>query len=124
MNYYVASLLFNIFPLPQREAGARTAMRYLGDLLGEGLSVLIFPEGRRTQTGAIDRFQPGIGMVAARLHVPIIPVRIVGLERILHQSWRMARPGRVRVVFGPPLALKGDDYKSLAQEVETAVRAL
>jgi long-chain acyl-CoA synthetase len=122
--YYLASLLFGVFPLPQREAGAREAIRYVGDLIGEGASVLIFPEGRRTETGAIDRFQPGIGMIATRLHVPVVPVRLEGLDRILHSSWRMARPGPARVTFGEPLVLKGDDYSALAQQVEDAVRAL
>ena len=122
--YYLSSLMLNVFPLPQREAGAREAIRYVGDLLSEGTSVLIFPEGRRTETGEIDRFQPGIGMIASRLKVPIVPVRIEGLDRILHQKWRMARPGRARVAFGEPLWLEGEDYKALAQKVEEAVRSL
>ena len=124
LNYYLSSLMFNVFPLPQREAGTRDAIRYLGELLDEGTSVLIFPEGRRTQSGAINVFQPGIGMIASRLGVPIVPVRIEGLDRILHQSWRMARPGRARVAFGAPLRLEGDDYLALAKQVEDAVRAL
>ena len=123
-TYYLASLLFNVFPLPQREAGAREAIRYVGDLIDDGASVLIFPEGRRTQTGAIDRFQPGIGMIATRLHVPVVPVRLEGLDRILHSSWRMARPGPARVTFGEPLVLRGDDNAALAKQVEDAVRAL
>ena len=124
LNYYLASLMLNIFPLPQREAGARDAIRYLGDLLGEGTSVLIFPEGRRTDTGAIDRFQPGIGMIASRLRVPVVPVRIEGVDRILHQTWRMARPGQARVAFGKPIRLDGDDYGALARQVEEAVKSL
>jgi hypothetical protein len=36
----------------------------------------------------------------------------------------MARPGRVRVAFGAPLRLVGEDYESLANAVESAVRAL
>jgi len=36
----------------------------------------------------------------------------------------MARPGRVRLAFGVPLELKGDDYEGLARRVEDAVRAL
>lgn len=123
-NYYLGSLLFNIFPLPQREAGTREAIRYLGELLDEGNSVLIFPEGRRTTTGKIDRFQPGIGMIASRLNIPIVPVRVEGIDRILHQSWRMARPGPARVTFGKPLNLTGDDYRNLAKQVEDAVRKL
>ena len=35
----------------------------------------------------------------------------------------MARPGRVRVAFGAPLRLRGDDYEALAKQVEDAVRA-
>src|SRR4029450_6675181 len=70
LNYYLAALVFNAFPLPQREAGARQTLRYVGDLLGAGYSVLIFPEGRRTDRGEIDRFRPGIGMIASRLERP------------------------------------------------------
>jgi long-chain acyl-CoA synthetase len=124
LNYWLAALFFNAFPLPQREAGARQTLRYVGDLLAHDFSILIFPEGKRTDTGEIGRFQPGIGMMASRLDVPVIPVRIVGLDKVLHHTWRMARPGRVRVVFGAPLRLTGDDYAGLAKRVEEAVRNL
>jgi long-chain acyl-CoA synthetase len=124
LNYYLAALFFNAFPIPQREAGARQTLRYMGDLLDEGFSVLIYPEGRRTQHGEIDRFRPGIGMIGARLGVPVVPVRIEGLDQVLHQSWKMAKPGPVRVAFGAPLRLAGDDFEALARQVENAVRAL
>jgi long-chain acyl-CoA synthetase len=124
LNYYLAVLFFNAFPLPQREAGARQTLRYIGDLLAEGTSVLIFPEGRRSETGAIDRFRPGIGMIASRLGVPVVPVRIDGLQHVLGVGSHMARPGRVRVTFGDAMRLTGDDYSALAEQVEEAVRAL
>jgi long-chain acyl-CoA synthetase len=124
LNYYLAALFFNAFPLPQREAGARQTLRYIGEVLAQGFSVLIFPEGRRTETGEIDRFRPGIGMIGARLGAPVVPVRIEGLDKVLHHTWRMARPGRVRVAFGAPIQLIGDDYEALAKRVEDAVKAL
>ena len=124
LNYYLATLFFNAFPLPQREAGTRQTLRYIGSLLGEGYSILIFPEGKRTMRGEINPFRAGVGMIGARLGVPVVPVRLEGLDRILHQSWRMARPGPARVTFGRPLVLDGDDYAKLAAEVEGAVRAL
>src|SRR4029453_16775260 len=117
LNYYLAALFFNAFPLPQREAGARQTLRYIGSVLAEGWSVLIFPEGRRSDPGGIGRFRPGIGMIAARLGVPVVPVRIHGLDKVLHPSWKMARPGRVRVSFGAPIRLTGEDYESLAKQV-------
>jgi long-chain acyl-CoA synthetase len=124
VNYYLAVLFFNAFPLPQREAGARQTLRYIGDLLAEGTSVLIFPEGRRSETGDIDVFRPGIGMIGSRLEVPVVPVRIDGLQHVLRVGWHLARPGRVRVAFGAPIELSGDDYAALAGRVEAAVRAL
>ncbi|MEA2464780.1 MAG: long-chain acyl-CoA synthetase, partial [Acidobacteriota bacterium] len=124
LNYYLAVLFFNAFPLPQREAGARQTLRYIGELLAGGISVLIFPEGRRAMTGDIDTFRPGIGMIAARLGAPVVPVRLEGVNDVLRVGWRMARPGRVRVAFGAPIRLAGDDYEALAKQVEAAVRAL
>jgi long-chain acyl-CoA synthetase len=124
LNYYLAATFFNAFPLPQREAGARETLRYIGELVGAGMSVLIFPEGKRTQAGEINPFRPGIGMIAARLGVPVVPVRLVGVDKVLHQTWKMARPGRVTVKFGARLVLRGDDYPALTRQVEDAVRAL
>jgi len=124
LNYYLASLFFNAFPLPQREAGTRQTLRYIGALLGEGYSLLIFPEGKRTQAGEINAFRAGIGMIGARLQVPVVPVRLTGLDRVLHQSSKMATPGPATVVFGPPLRLEGDNYAAHAQDVEDAVRRL
>jgi long-chain acyl-CoA synthetase len=86
--------------------------------------VLIFPEGKRTDRGEIAPFRPGVGMMAARLGVPVIPVRLEGIDRVLHHTWKMATPGPVRVIFGPPMQLSGDDYVDLTAQVESAVRKL
>jgi long-chain acyl-CoA synthetase len=124
LNYYLAVFFFNAFPLPQREAGARRTLRYIGEVMAGGDSLLIFPEGRRSESGAIDAFRPGIGMIASRLGAPVVPIRIDGLQHVLGVGRYMARPGRVRVAFGAPLRLVGDDYEELAKTVETAVRGL
>ena len=124
LNYYLAVFFFNAFPLPQRVGGARQTLRYIGELLADRQSLLIFPEGRRSQSGAIDAFRPGIGMIASKLGAPVVPVRIDGLQHVLGVGRRMARPGRVRVAFGQPLRLIGEDYEDLAKKVEAAVRSL
>ena len=124
LAYYLGVLCFDVAPLPQREAGAREALRDIGTLLGQGSSVLIFPEGRRCETGRIDPFQPGVGMLAARMRAPVVPVRIDGVDRVLPVGARRARPGRVRVAFGAPLRVDGDDYAAIARRIEEAVRAL
>ncbi|MGE0361383.1 MAG: AMP-binding protein [Vicinamibacterales bacterium] len=122
--YVLAALLFNGFPLPRSGPGTRAALRQAGELAAAGTSILIFPEGHRTDTGDIAAFQPGVAMMAVKLELPVVPVRLEGLDRVLHHTWRWPRRGPVRVSFGPPLALAGDDYEALAGRVEQAVRAL
>ena len=124
LNYYLAAFFFNTFPLPQREAGARQTLRYIGEVTDAGFSVLIFPEGVRSESGDIKPFRGGIGMIASRLGLAVIPIRLDGVDRVLHTSWKMARPGPVSVTFGRPLRLTGDDYADLARQVEQAVRDL
>jgi long-chain acyl-CoA synthetase len=63
-------------------------------------------------------------MIAARLDVPVVPVRLEGLDRILHHSWKFPRRGRARVLFGQPMSLHGNDYAANAAQVEDAVRRL
>jgi len=124
VNYYLAAFYFNAFPLPQREAGARQTLTYAGELVGGGWSILIFPEGERSATGDIKTFRGGIGMMASRLDVPVVPVRLDGVDRVLHMKWKMAKPGHVRVAFGTPMRLRGEDYAGLARDVERRVKSL
>jgi long-chain acyl-CoA synthetase len=122
--YGLVALFFNAFPIPQTEAGARQSLRYLGDLVSDNWSILFFAEGERTEAGEIKTFQPGIGLIAGRLGVPVVPIRLRGIENVLHRHARWPRPGRVEISFGSPLYLKGQDYAALARQVEEAVLAL
>jgi long-chain acyl-CoA synthetase len=124
LNYFGSSMFFNAFPLAQSGAGTRQTLRYIGELAADGYSVLIFPEGVRHGEGEMARFRPGVGMIAARLALPVVPVRLEGVGKVLHPKWRWPQRGPVRVAFGPPLVLDGDDYAELAQRVENAVRTL
>ena len=122
--YHLAALFFAAFPLPQRHPGARRTMRYVGELLESGTSILLFPEGEITDTGAISWFRPGVGMIASRLGATVVPVRLDGVDHVLHRRWKMARPARVRVTFGAPLRQLDPDYAAAARQIESAVRAL
>ncbi len=124
LGYVLASLFFNAFPLPQREAGARQTLRYIGEIASRGGSILIFPEGKRSQDGEIGPFRPGVGMIGSRLELAVVPVRIEGLDKVLDPSMRFPRRGPVHVAFGPPIHLTGDDYGQNAARVEEAVRRL
>ena len=60
-------------------------------------------------------------MLASRLGIPVIPVRLEGLEKVLHKSAKMATPGKARIAFGAPLKLEGQDYAALADQIKQAL---
>ncbi len=55
---------------------------------------------------------------------PVVPVRLEGLEKVLHKSAKFATPGKARVKFGPAMRFGGTDYAAIAKEIEEAVRRL
>ena len=123
LNYYLASLFFNAFPLPQRGSGHPADAALHRRAAGDGYSVLIFPEGKRTDRGEIKPFQPGVGMIASRLDVPVVPVRLEGLDRSC-TTVEISRNGAGHGDVRPPMSLTGNDYAILAAQIEDAVRAL
>jgi long-chain acyl-CoA synthetase len=124
LYYRLSTFFFAAFPIPQRHAGAGQTIRYMGDLIERGWSILIFPEGDRTSTGEIHPFQPGVGMISTHLDTAVVPVRIVGLDRVLHRSAKWPSMGRVEVKFGAPVTLEGHDFAALSARIEEEVRRL
>jgi long-chain acyl-CoA synthetase len=122
--YRLLTVLFNAFPLSQVETGTRQSLRYIGELVEEGWSILIFPEGERTMTGEIGTFYPGVAMIGSRMRLPVVPIRLVGLDRVLHRNSSRLRPGPVEVRFGTPFFLEGTSLRKLAKQVEDAVSSL
>ena len=122
--YRLLTVLFNTFPIPQTETGTRQSLRYIGELVEKGWSILIFPEGERTLTGEIGRFYPGVAVIASRMRLPVVPVRLVGFDRVLRRTAKWPRPGPVEVKIGAPIFLQGESYTALAKQVEDAVRFL
>jgi long-chain acyl-CoA synthetase len=122
--YRLLTVLFNAFPISQAETGTRQSLRYIGSLIEEGWSILIFPEGERTLTGEIGRFYPGVGMIASRMRVPIMPIRVEGLDRVLHRHAQWPQRGPVHIKFGAPLWPHGEAYTDFAKQIEETIRAL
>jgi len=106
-GYYLVVALFNVFPLPQ-QSGVRESFAYAGESVDRGYSVLVFPEGRRTQDGKPSPFRSGVGMLAQKLDIPVVPVRIDGLFDMKVSGRKIARPGELKVLIGKPLRFSPD----------------
>jgi long-chain acyl-CoA synthetase len=125
LTYTLACTLYNAYPLPQQMTGARRALRYTGDLTDRGFCPLVFPEGNRTRDGVMLPFRPGVGLMAVRLRVPVVPVRIKGLYEIysIHDSW--PRRGPVQVSFGRAVTFpEGTRYEEAAEALSFEVSKL
>jgi long-chain acyl-CoA synthetase len=116
--------LLNLFPLP-REAGFRQSFAYAGRAVDRGYSVLVFPEGRHTTDGKMNRFRAGIGLLANNLSIPVLPMKIVGLFEIKSTGKKFAPPGKIGVRIGRPVRFaEGSDPEQIARELQSAVEAL
>jgi long-chain acyl-CoA synthetase len=124
LNYFLALLMFNAEPIPQGGAGTRQALRALGRLAEEGWCPLIFPEGRHSRDETILPFQPGVAMIASRLRIPVVPIRVRGVNHVLPPDSGWPRPRRVEVTIGAPMSLEAEDYGAQARMLEERIRSL
>ncbi len=127
---------WNCVPI-SRDRGDIGAMRTVLRMLGEGKAVLMFPEGTRSDDGKLQEARAGIGMIAARANVPIVPMRIYGTDRALPRGASFPRPARVEIKFGEPFLyplpadfekLRGDAVKAvyfdIGREIMRRIAAL
>ncbi len=124
LQYFLIVTLFNVFPLPQR-SGFRKSFAFAGELVDRGWSVLVFPEGARTRDGQMAPFRAGIGLLATRLRLPVVPIRLAGLFERKQTGKRWARPGEIQVMIGAPVSFREtDNAEEIARELERRVAAL
>ena len=119
-GYYLVVALFNVFPLPQ-QSGVRESFAYAGESVDRGYSVLVYPEGVRTPDGKPSPFRSGVGMLASRLNVPVVPMRIDGLYQMKMAGHKIARPGDLTVVIGKPMRFPSDmPAEEITNQIEHA----
>jgi cytidylate kinase len=95
---------YNAFPI-KRGVFDREAMGKALTLLQANRSVLIFPEGGRIFGGKLGEGKSGIGYLAIRSGVPVVPVYVEGTNRLKDCFFRRAR---VRVIHGKPIRIPAD----------------
>ena len=124
LRYALIAAFFNVFSLPQR-AKYRQSFRFAGEMADKGYNVVIFPEGKRTETGEMSPFRSGIGLLATQLNLPVIPMRIDGLFPFKIAKKHYAPPGAVQVRIGDPIMFDPDaDPEEIAKELQNKVATL
>jgi 1-acyl-sn-glycerol-3-phosphate acyltransferase len=108
------------FPVRRGESDEETVKTALA-LLARGEAVLIFPEGTRVRTGSLGRPKRGVGRLALESGAPVVPVAVIGTERV-RRGWRI-RPVKVSVRCGRPVTFPrvGDPSPRLARAVTARI---
>ena len=98
---------------------ARASVAHAADLIRDGVSVYLAPEGTRSRDGAIGKLKKGGFHLALDTDTPIVPVAIRGTIDILPRHGRAMRAGRtVHVHIGDPIEVTGRSVSDLLEEVE------
>ncbi|MCL2246534.1 MAG: 1-acyl-sn-glycerol-3-phosphate acyltransferase, partial [Lentimicrobiaceae bacterium] len=117
--------------------GIENAMEQLQDIVEKGYSVMVFPEGSRSEDCSIQRFHRGAFYLAEQLNLDIIPVLIHGVGHFLPKKEFMLRKGEIHINVLPRIAYNAmgetyvecsksmrkfyiNEYSKLATQVETA----
>jgi 1-acyl-sn-glycerol-3-phosphate acyltransferase len=101
-------------------------------LLQAGNLFAIYPEGTRSPDGRLYRGRPGVGWLALKSGLPVVPVAMVGTRRVLPPGRVVPRPGRIEVRIGAPLvfgaevtgAPPGKARQLIASQVITEIQKL
>ncbi|MBT5868858.1 MAG: 1-acyl-sn-glycerol-3-phosphate acyltransferase [Nitrospinaceae bacterium] len=80
----------------------------------EGCSIIIFPEGTRSEDGTIGPFKKGSNLIASRAKCPMVPVTLIGSGNIIKKGSGTISPGPIRVIISPPVEASADKKENEA----------
>jgi 1-acyl-sn-glycerol-3-phosphate acyltransferase len=127
----LSSLALGAIPV-ERSRVNRQSADIAAELLEDGWSLVIFPEGGRSTDGWGQEFRGGAAYLAKRCDVPVVPIHLRGVRPIFPKGSGRIRPGSVEIRFGSPLTPRkasgeggrDEDSRRFAERIEQAVATL
>ncbi len=118
-----------------RDRNIWPALRAAVEVLRQGRTLIIHPEGTRTRTGELGPFKTGAARLALATGTPLVPVRILGARDVypVYRSlprlfdWRNWRRHSLKIIFGPaiePVDAARAEERQLTERLRQAVVAL
>jgi 1-acyl-sn-glycerol-3-phosphate acyltransferase len=120
----VSALSINAVPI-ERKKVSRTSADNLLKLLRRDWSLIIFPEGGRSDDGWGQDYKPGAAFLAIRRVCPIVPVHIHGTSVVLPKGSSFPKRYPTSITFGDPIVVsEHDDPRALTQRLAEAITLL
>ena len=106
---------------PRKTAGS---LKNVIEGIRQGKSLAVFPEGTRSRDGKLQIFKQGAFKIALRAGVPIVPISIVGTNKLLPKGSLIPRPGRIDVIIGKPIDTTLYSEKQLSELISITFDAI
>lgn len=120
----MSALVIGAIPIDRRRL-TRSSTDLARQLLDEGWSLVVFPEGGRSPDGWGQPFRGGAAFLAIRAGIPVVPVHIEGTGRVLGKGASRPTPSRTTVTFGAPMWPEEDeDARRFSTRIEHRVSVL
>jgi len=78
--------------------------------LADDRVVIVFPEGTRSPNGELQKPRPGVGLIACKARVPVVPARVFGSFEAFGKEGRLRLGSPVSVAYGRPLSPQDYDH--------------
>ncbi len=120
----MSALALNAIPIDRESSGRRSA-DLVRELIDDGYSLVIYPEGGRSPDGWGQTFKGGAAFVSGRTGAPVVPVFIDGTGAIFGKGMKRPKPGRTQIVFGHPMRpTDGESTRRFNARIEATVTTL
>lgn len=125
-NPLLSRLISNVGAFPvKRHSADLSALKEAIKRVKSGNALVLFPAGTRQVEGLADEVEPGIGFLAAKLNVPVIPAFIIGTDKAFPKNAKFIRPHKVCVYFGKEIPIERRmPYQGIAQQIMENIRHL
>ena len=109
----------------KRKSADLAAMKQAISYGRNGHCLGLFPEGERRLVGTTGDVSGGVGFLAFKLGVPVIPVFIRGSDKCLPKGARFIKLGKISVVYGKQIPIEGgSSYHDIAQVIMAHIKQL
>jgi 1-acyl-sn-glycerol-3-phosphate acyltransferase len=124
-NRYFSAFIRALHAFPVRRGEADVgAMKEAIRRVKAGAALLVFPEGTRSIDGSIKPLEAGIGLIARRAGVPVIPAVVDGSWKVLPKGAKFPRFQKVEVMYGEPLRVDGLKPAEIVTLIERTLREM
>lgn len=109
-NHLVTRKVFqwmDFYTIPDNESAD---IFHLSELVKEGYSIVVFPEGTRNEKSSILRFHKGAFYLAEKLHLDTVPIYLHGVNHVFPRNTLCTYPGKVTLEVGDRIKYGDKDY--------------